>query len=179
MLVGLREGGLENQIRDIYRLVHYLVQTQLPLERYCLNDQLRAGQVGRHNVAAVQRHEGLPRDVSVRTNDGVRHAVDEKLGRGLQAALALALDEVEAAEVRVGHADRYAAVVLQADGLDSVEGLQVDLVHRRFIFEEDEGKPKSTKFKGKVNSFSRFVWAVINAHVVSFALFSFASEGQA
>lgn len=77
-------------------------------------------------------------------------------------ALALALDEVEAAQMCVRHADWYAAVVLQADGLDAVEGLQVDLVYRRFVLEEDEGKPKSTKFKGKVNSLSRFWGLVIN-----------------
>lgn len=51
----------------------------------------------------------------------------------------------------VGHADGHTAVVLQADGFDSVEGLQVNLMHRRFRFEEDEAKPKTTKFKGKVN----------------------------
>lgn len=52
----------------------------------------------------------------------------------------------------VGHAEWYAAVVLQADGLDAVEGLQVNLVYRRFIFEEDKGEPEATKLKGKVNS---------------------------
>lgn len=82
----------------------------------------------------------------------------------MQAALALALDEVEAAQMCVGHAEWDAAVVLQADGLDAVEGLQVNLVYRRFIFEEDKGKPKSTKFKAEVNSFFRFWGAVINTH---------------
>lgn len=77
----------------------------------------------------------------------------------MQKALAPALDEVEPAQMGVGHADRYAAVVLQADGLDAVEGLQVNLVYSRFIFEEDEGKPKSAEFIGKVNSLSRF-WAL-------------------
>lgn len=82
----------------------------------------------------------------------------------MQVALALALDEVEAAQMCVGHAEWYAAVVLQADGLDAVEGLQVNLVYRRFIFEEDEGKPKSTKFKERLIAFLDFGRAVINTH---------------
>lgn len=90
-------------------------------------------------------------------------------------ALALALNEVEAAQMCVGHVDWYAAVVLQADGLDTVEGLQVNFVYRRFIFEEDKGKPKSTKIKGKVNSLSKFWWVSLE---FSFALFSFTSEGR-
>lgn len=69
---------------------------------------------------------------------------------------ALTLNEVEATQVCVGHVERDAAVVLQADGFDSVKGLQVDLVHRRFVFEEDKGEPKRTKFKGKVNGFPGF-----------------------
>lgn len=73
----------------------------------------------------------------------------------------------------VGHADWYTAVVLQADGLDAVEGLQVDLVHRRFIFEEDEGKPESTKFKEKVNSLSRLthIEILIRILICSFPLY--------
>ena len=90
-------------------------------------------------------------------------------------ALALALNEVEATQMCVGHTDWYAAVVLEADGLDTVEGLQVNLVYRGFIFEEDKGKPKSTKFKGKVNSLSRFLWVSLE---FSFALFSFTSKGK-
>lgn len=88
-------------------------------------------------------------------------------------ALALALDEVEAAQMCVGHADWYTAVVLQADGLDAVEGLQVDLVHRGFIFEEDEGEPESTKFKEKVNSLSRLthIEILIRILICSFPLY--------
>lgn len=71
-------------------------------------------------------------------------------------ALALTLDKVEAAEMGVSHGDGNAAVVLQANGFDSVEGLQVDLVHSGLIFEEDKGKPKRTELKGKVNSLSLF-----------------------
>lgn len=76
--------------------------------------------------------------------------------------LALALDEVKTTQMGIRHADWYAAVVLQADGLDTVEGLQVDLVYGRFIFEEDKGKPKWTKFKEKVNILSQFGQSGIN-----------------
>lgn len=156
MLVGLRERGLEGQIGDGGDgLLQLVAQTQLALERHRLYAQCRALWVGCHHVAAVRRHEGRPRHIEVGTDDGVGHAVDEELGRGLQGALALALHKVEAAEVRVGHADRHAAVVLQADGLDAVQGLQVDLVYRRLVFEEDKGEPESTKFTAKVNSLSR------------------------
>lgn len=65
-------------------------------------------------------------------------------------ALALTPDKVEATQVGVGHADGYAAVVFQADGLDAVEGLQVDLVYSRFVVEEDKGEPRSTKVKVKL-----------------------------
>ncbi len=156
MLVGFRERRLESQVRDSYGLVQFLVQTKFPLERHCLYNQLRALRVRCYNVAAIRRHKRLPCDVQVGTNHCVRHAVDKELGWGLLVALALALDEVEATQMCVGHADWYAAVVLQADGLDTVESLQVNLVYRGFIFEEYKGKPKSTKIREKVNSLSTF-----------------------
>lgn len=141
VLVGLDEGRLEGQIWDSDGLVQFLVQRELPLEGHRLYHQPGALGVRRDYVAAVRRHERLPRDVQVGADDGVGHAVDEELGRSLQAAPALAPHKVEAAQVGVGHADWDAAVVLQADGLDAVEGLQVDLVHSRLVFEEDEGEP--------------------------------------
>lgn len=74
----------------------------------------------------------------------------------MQKAFVLAVDEVQAAQVCVGHAGWYAAVVLQADGLDAVQGLQVNLVDSGFIFEEYKGKPTQGKFKRGVNCVSKF-----------------------
>lgn len=71
--------------------------------------------------------------------------------------LALTLDKVETAQVCIGHAGWYAAVVLQAYALDTVKGFQINLVDRRFISEEDKGKPAPTKFRREVNCLLRFL----------------------
>lgn len=91
--------------------------------------------------ASIRGHVGGARDVSVRAQHRVCDAVNEQLWAGGGRGVLSALHEEVAAQVGVCHGLRRAAMVLQADGLEGHQSLQVNFVDGRVRFVEDEAKP--------------------------------------
>lgn len=85
-------------------------------------------------------------------DNSISDTVEQKLEFGI--ILLLALDEVVAAQVSVCHARWHAAIVLQTDGLDTMEGLQVNFMHRSLRFHKDKAKPETTMVKERLIVFS-------------------------
>ena len=152
VLVDLREGALEGQVGQ--------VQVRVDVERFLdlspIGDGLDPHQavavVDRDQVVTVWRHEGSAGDVTVLSDDAIRHTVQDELGLRSASGVRSAIDEVIAAEMSVGYGLGDAVILPQTDVLHVWRGLQVDLVEDRLISVKDEAESAvNLKRKDKIS----------------------------
>lgn len=103
VLVDLREGALEGQIRQ----VEVGVDVEGLLDLSPLGDHLDPHQavavVHSDQVVAVWRHEGSAGDVAVLANHTICHTVQDELRLCGSGGVGFAVDKVVAAQVGVGN----------------------------------------------------------------------------